>query len=78
MTIPSLFKSKRFWVLVTSLLAYILQEETGLSIDVTAWSNIALAVIVGYSIEDWISAWNKGQPAPPSKEDAASLPKENL
>lgn len=74
MSIPPIVKSKRFWVLITSLLAYILKEETGLSIDVEAWSNIALAVIAGYSIEDWISAWNKGQPAPVSAEDATEIP----
>lgn len=63
MPIPDLIRSKRFWVLAISLLAYILKEETGLNIDVEAWSNIALAVIAGYSIEDWIGAWNRGKSA---------------
>lgn len=62
--LPPLLKSKRFWVLFISLVAYIVKEETGLDIDVGSWSNIALAVIAGYSIEDWISAWNTGRPAP--------------
>ncbi len=64
MQIPTLFKSKRFWVLIVSLVAFILKEETGLALDVEAWSNLVLAVIAGYSIEDWIEAWHQSQSAP--------------
>lgn len=64
MQIPALLKSKRFWVLIVSLIAFIIKEETGLSLDIETWSNLVLAVIAGYSIEDWIAAWNRGEPAP--------------
>lgn len=64
LSIPELVKSKRFWVLVISLIAYVLKSELDLTIDVESWSNIALAVIAGYSIEDCITAWNDGKPSP--------------
>lgn len=66
--VPALLKSKRFWVLIISLVAYVANEELGLQIDVSAWANIALALIAGYSIEDWISAWNSGKVAPEPEE----------
>lgn len=71
---PDLLKSKRFWVLCLSLIAYVVNEEMALQIDVQSWSLIALALIGGYSIEDWIEAWNDGKVAPTPKAEGQDFP----
>lgn len=60
----TLLKSKRFWVLFFTLLAFVAKDQWGLELDVETWAYLAGAVIAGYSIEDWIEAWAGGKIAP--------------
>jgi hypothetical protein len=68
MTIPPLFKSKRFW---SALVGIILLIVTELSPDLgSAFSGIQEHILLiiglligGYAIEDAIEAWRKDPPA---------------
>lgn len=64
LSIPELIKSKRFWVLLLTFVAYVVKDQFNIEMNVDYLAGLAALVVAGYSIEDWLVAFMTGQPLP--------------
>ena len=64
LSIPELLKSKRFWVLLLTFVAYVVKDQFEIEMNVDYLAGLAALVVAGYSIEDWLVAFVTGQPLP--------------